>query len=180
MEKKIFLGLTIFIILGYFGWYLFVDSVQQRELQLAETELNTIAAKLNKARSAQMNLQSIQKKYEEDQKRLIRERTRFLNKNELSIVTKKLKFFSSKYKIKLLDFSPGLDSYFGVSPEEKIVSLPIDIMVEGYYLNIGKFLEHWKDLPFYMIPNGVELKRADPDDNMLHAIISASLYTWNE
>ncbi len=180
MEKKIFLGLTIFIILGYFGWYILVDSVQQDELRQAETQLNAISVKLNKARSAQMNLKSIQKKYEEDQKKLIRERTRFLNKNELSVVTRKLKRFSTKFKIKLLDFSPGLDSYFGVSPEDKIVSLPIDIMVEGYYLNIGKFLEHWNDLPFYMIPNGVELKRAEPDGNILHATISASLYTWNE
>ncbi len=180
MEKKIFLSLMLLVIVGYAAWYVFVDMRQQDELNKTELKLKAISTKLNKARSAQLNLTSIEKRFEEEQKRLIQERTRFLNKNELSVVTETLKKMASRYKLKLLDFSPGLDSYFGTNPDDKIVALPIDIVVEGYYLDVGKFLEHWQDLPFYMLPNGLELKRANKNENVLHATINGALYTWNE
>jgi len=180
LEKKVFIGITILIFLSYLGWSIMIDSTQQEKLRQVEEQLNDISLKLNRARNAQINLGKIQDKYNQDQKKLAQERTRFVSKNDLSIVTAKLKRFAAAYKLELMDFAPGLDSYFSANPNDKIISLPIDISVNGRYLDIGKFLENWHKLPFYLIAENISIERVEKDSNTLKATVSASLYTWNE
>ena len=104
----------------------------------------------------------------------------YRNKRELYAVKKRLKKVASNYKLVLLCFSPAIEAYFSSSPEDRIVKLPLEITVNGNYLDIGRFLENWHRLPFYLISEEIELKRVEENGNILGATITASLYTWNE
>ena len=180
MERKIFIGLLSLVVVLFVSWYIFIDYANTNELKKINQEMAIIKAKLQNARHAQADYTNIQKKYEEDQKRLIQERTRFVSKNELSDVTHKLKKFAGQYNLKLMDFSPALATYFATDPNDKIVSLPIEISVYGGYLDAGKFMEDWYKLPFYLIPEEINIERVEPEGNELVTTFTASLYTWNE
>jgi len=180
LERKIFIVLISLLVLAYTGWYIIVDYSNTSKLKLVDRELAAITKKLNHARHAQNDYANIQKKYESDQKRLIQERTRFVGKDELSEVTRQLQKFAKDFNLKLMDFSPILETYFAANPEDKIISLPIEIAVHGGYLDAGLFVENWHKLSFYLIPEEIEIERIDPDDNQLDVMITASLYTWNE
>ena len=91
-----------------------------------------------------------------------------------------LQRFAKTYNLKLMDFSPVLETYFAANPEDKIVSLPIEISVHGTYLDAGKFIENWHQLAFYLIPEEIKIERVDADENQLDVTVMASLYTWNE
>ncbi len=180
MERKIFVGLFALFILSTAAWYIFIDTANSRALKKINQDVDIISAKVKNARHAQMDYSNVQKKYEEDQKRLIQERTRFVNKNDLSDVTYRLQKFAADYQLKLMDFSPELQAYFAASPEDKIVPLPIVISVNGGYLDTGKFLENWYQLPFYLIPEEITIERIEEGGNELKSTTTASLYTWNE
>lgn len=180
MERKIFIALISVLVFGYTCWYILIDYANKSELKTVEQELTVITEKVNHARHAQMDYENIQRKYEADQERLVQERTRFVGRNELSEVTRQLQRFAKTYNLKLMDFSPVLETYFAANPEDKIVSLPIEISVHGTYLDAGKFIENWHQLAFYLIPEEIKIERVDADENQLDVTVMASLYTWNE
>lgn len=180
MERKIFIALVVLLIAGFTSWYVFIYYANVNELKLIEQKLVMTNTKLDNARHAQIDYANVQKRYETDQKRLEEERTRFVGKAELSDVTYRLKDFAKSYKLQLMDFSPVLENYFAASPDDKIVALPIQIGVHGAYMDIGKFVENWHKLPFYLIPEELKIERENPESNVLVANITAALYTWNE
>lgn len=180
MERKIFIGLVILFVASFSLWYVMVNYANEKELEKVDQELVVINAKLNSARHAQIDYANIQEKFEEDQKRLQKERTRFVGKGELSDVTYRLKAFAQKYNLKLMDFAPELENYFAASPDDKIVALPIQIGVHGAYMDVGKFIENWHTLPFYLIPEEIKIERENDKSNVLIATVTAALYTWNE
>lgn len=180
MEKRIFLILSIALILGFFGWYLFVDLNQQNQLNKVETQLKEISLKVRKARLAQMNMSTIEQKFKKEKKRLEHVKMRFISRNDLSLVADTLNAFAKKHSLKLMDFSPAFEQYFSEDKQKKISTLPIDISVQGRYLKIGKFIENWPGLPFYIVAEEVTLERVEQQSNLLSAKIKALLYTWNE
>lgn len=180
MERKIFIGIVVVFVASFSLWYTMINYANETKLKKVEQELQVINAKLNHARHAQIDYANVQDKFEKDQERLQRERTRFVSKEELSDVTNQLKTFAQKYNLKLMDFSPELENYFAASPDDKIVALPIDIGVHGAYLDVGKFIENWHALPFYLIPEEIKIERENEKSNVLIASITAALYTWND
>ena len=180
MERKIFIGIIIVFVVSFSLWYILINYANEIELKKVSQELVVINAKLNNARHAQIDYANIQEKFEKDQERLQKERTRFVGKEELSDVTFRLKKFAQKYNLKLMDFAPELENYFAASPDDKIVALPIEIGVHGAYLDVGKFIENWHTLPFYLIPEEIEIKRENDKSNVLVASVTAALYTWND
>lgn len=180
MEKRMLIILIIILILGYIGWSIFWDSKQEAKLREVTTELNTSTSKVQAARFAKLNLDQMQKKYAVEKENLSQKQSRFINKNEMSVVAKKLKIFAREYNLKLMDFAPVLDTYFSEMQTGKIVVLPINIALHGKYLDIGKFVEDWPQLPFYLIADEIELVRVVENQTMLRAEIKSKLYAWNE
>lgn len=180
MEKKIFIVLCCILIFGFLGWRIFIDQRQSEYLDKVNNELQEYIEKLSSARNAKMNLEQVRKTFEVEQKNLARAQGRFINKNDLSAVAQNLNKYADTHKIKLMDFAPVLDKYFSEISDAKIITLPINIAVHGRYLDIGKFIEKWSELPFYLIADEISIYRVGPNQNMLRAEIMAKLYAWNE
>lgn len=180
MERKILIALTIILFIGFLSWKIFIDSRQATELREVNSSLELSLKKVQSARYAKFNLNLIQKKYQIEKKNLVQKQARFIKKNEMSDVARELSAFAKKYKLKLMDFAPVLDTYFSEMESRKIVTLPINIAVHGRYMEIGKFVENWPQLPFYLIADEIELARVDEKHNLLRGDIKAKLYAWNE
>lgn len=179
MEKRIFVGLSSVLAVGLLLWYLLIYQAQVSHAETIETEMQTILTKVNNARHAQLNMEEIERKFKQQQNSLNRERTRFIDKKEISSVTVTMNEFSKKYKLKMMDFTSAFDTYFAETEENKIVPLTLVITVHGRYMDIGSFAENWHTLPFYIIAEEIAISRFEEKKNMLEAQITAKLYTWN-
>ena len=82
--------------------------------------------------------------------------------------------------MRLMDFSPAFDSYFSNSKYDRIIALPIELGVEGKYLDVGRFIENWDQLPFYLVADELSIERTEYDPRVLKAQVKSLLYTWNE
>ncbi len=180
MERRIFLGLLLFLLVGSITWYIFSYQEQLLETQQAETKLQQILTKVRSARLAQSNMKTIEGQFKNQQINLEKERTRFMNKSDISNVTEKLKKFAVEYKVKLMDFAPRFEEYFTENPNMKIIDLPLEITVHGRYADIGRFIENFNQLPFYLIADELTIERVEEESNELKAQIITKLYTWNK
>lgn len=180
MERKILIALIIFIVVGFLGWKIFIDMGQNTKLKEINSSLELSLRKVQSARYAKLNIDLMQKKYQIEKKNLAKKQARFIKKNDMSQVAKELRIFAEKYDLKLMDFAPLLDTYFSEMKSGRIVTLPINIAIHGRYLQIGKFIENWPQLPFYLIADEIEINRLEKNRNLLRAEIKAKLYAWNE
>jgi len=179
-ERKIFITLFLLVTAGLVYWYFFVDYKQTQEIEQLNKALGVIIEKVENAKLAKDNIAKLEAEYKIEQKKLLLEKERFVNRNDLSVVTKTLKEYSEQNHLKLMDFAPAFASYFADSTTDKVVTLPIELSVQGKYFDIGRFIEGWEKLPFYLIARELIIERAEPKSNILNAKINAVLYTWNE
>jgi len=179
-ERNILLVLSMVLIVGFGYWSLFFNARQKEDLVNVNYELEQIMAKVRSAQMARENIALLKKRYDEEQKKLHLERQRFVDKSDLSVVTGQLKQFAAKYHLQLMDFSPAFESYFASSKYNRIIALPIELSVEGKYLDIGRFIEDWDKLPFYLVADELSITRTEYDPNMLKAQVKSLLYTWND
>jgi len=180
MEKKLFIILSSLLAAGFLSWSIFINSGQEADLAKLEKELQVSSRKVQSARHAKSNLDRMRTQYQKEKKNLAEEQDRFINKNELYDAAQQLKQFAAKYNLILMDFAPVLDTYFSDMTTGKIVTLPINIALHGNYLDIGRFIENWPELPFYLIADEIALKRVDEKENTLRVDIKSKLYAWNE
>ncbi len=177
-RKKFFLKLALVVSL-LIGWYIFVYMPQLNKLNTIDMKLLEVKNKVQIAQKAKTNLDNIKDKFSKEQNRLEKERSKFVKKEELGKVTKQLQRLARNYNLKLLDFSPNFQDYFK-EKEEQIIPLPISILVEGRYIQVGKFIEKWEQLPFYLIPESIVIQLKDEKATAVQAAITSNLYTWNE
>jgi len=172
------LGLqTLMIVIWYFAFY----SPQNKELHELEDNVNLTFAKLKSAKKAQLDLNSIQQRLTEEQLDLENVRSRFLKKNQLEKATAQLEKMARQHDLKLTEFSPILENYLASSEQnQEIRGYPLVITVEGRYINIGKFIDNWERLPFYMTPEEIKLKRKEEGSNELQAMVSGILYAFTQ
>lgn len=179
MSKKKFYTLLVAYVILFFAWYMFIYLPQVQKLEEVNVKLNEVSQQVSMARNAQINLNNIKKHFNKEQLRLQEEKAKFVKRDQLGKVTKELRNLAKKYNLKLVDFSPGLKDYFAATGEA-IVPLPLSITFVGRFISIGKFIEEWKSLPFYLIPEEMTMERLDKNGYDIQAVIEAKLYTWNE
>ena len=177
MTKKKFFTIFGIFVLSIFLWYYFIYLPQIDELNQINILLTETSQKVSMARNAQINLEKIRERFEIEQSKLKKERSKFVRRDELGKVTKALRNLAKKHNLKLVDFSPGLKNYFE-EKKAKIVPMPLSITLIGRYIEIGKFIEEWETLPFYLIPRELTLEKVDKYGYDVQAVIETKLYTW--
>ncbi len=177
-KKRFYTILTVYLLL-LFIWYMFIYLPQVQALDEVNTKLNEVSQQVAMARRAQINLKNIKTRFQSEQKELQKEKDKFIRKDQLGKVTQELRRLADKYDLKLTDFSPGFKDYFDAE-KKSIVPLPLSISFIGRYLQIGKYIESWGNLPFYIIPEEITLQRVDNNGYDIQAVVEAKLYTWNE
>lgn len=172
--------LTTLFVLITGGWWFFLYQPLKTDLAQEKKNLNALQAQLNRARQAEKNIDEVEAKIQKIKVDLATLESKFLDKNNLSAVMNSLQKMAKKFGVELVDFTPVLDTFFSKKSSQKIISLPIRITITGRYVNIGKFLEKWKDFQFYLIPFQISLEKKDPESNDLNASVITNLYIWNQ
>ena len=179
MSKRRFFIKLMLVIFLCFMWYYFIYIPQIDTLAKLETQLMDFNSKVHMAQTAKVNLVNMRNRYQTEQDRLQKEKSKFVRKQDLGKVAKALQELAKKYDLKLVDFSPGFRDYFE-KQDEKIIPLPLSVTLVGRYLSIGRFLEEWENLPFYLIPVSIILEKLDKNGYDIQAVIESKLYTWND
>ncbi len=177
--QRLFLILSLVLILSGIGWYLFIYKPIQINIKQTKLEVHEITQNLKNARKAKNDLHQLESRLETAKADLEAIKQHIVNRKNLTRVTKELQRVAEEYDLEITDFSPILDSYFETTGNEHIKPLPIIIKLTGRYLQIGKFLEALNNLDFYLTPNELVIEKLDPEKNDLTATITCILYTWN-
>ncbi len=177
-KKKFYLIFLMYVVL-VFSWYLFGYLPQLQNLETINLKLGEVSQKVAIARNAKVNLENIKKHFNQEQQYLEKEKERFVKREELGKVIKELRKLAQRYHLKLVDFSPGLKDYFAAK-NQKIVPLPISITFIGDFISSGKFLDGWRNMPFYLIPEEVTMEKVDKSGRDIQTVVQAKLYIWNE
>jgi Tfp pilus assembly protein PilO len=179
-ERNVFIVLLVLLITCSVAWYGFMYEPATAEILQMKNELAELQAKLTSARKANIDLKNIEERFAQVQKKLNLEKSRFIRKDELSEVTSQMNSLARRYSLQLLDFSPALDNYFSDNEKARIVALPLVLSVRGSYVAVGKYIENWYQLPFYITGEEIDISAVPGTNGKLDVKITAKLYTWNE
>ncbi len=177
-KKKFYIIFSVYLLL-LFVWYMFIYLPQLQKLDTINIKLGEVSQKVAMARNAKVNLENIKKHFNQEQKYLQKEKERFVKREELGKVIVELRKLARKFNLKLVDFSPGLKDYF-TEKDQKIVSLPVSITFIGDFISVGKFMDAWREMPFYLIPEEVTMERVDKSGRDIQTVVQSKLYIWNE
>lgn len=178
-RREVFITLVVLLFGGLLLWFVFLYQPQKLEAEQLENQLKAVRNKLKNANRANLDIQNVETKLLEEQKGLETIKTRFIEKAELAKVSEKMREVSKQYKLKMTDFAPVLENYFADTISAKISDLPLMITVQGKYLDVGQFIENWKNLPFYITPEEISITRIKSQSNDLETKIMCKIYAWN-
>lgn len=178
--QRIFLIVVTSMVVLLVGWYIFIYQPLKLDISQKQRQLSELNVKINSARRASADLTHIEQRLKQARAELDALKERIVYRRDISEVTKKLSALAVKYNVEITDFSPALDSYFEEKGNEKIKPLPIALTVVGRYLEIGRFVEHFDDLDFFLVPREIVIEKTEAESNDLMATVTSTLYTWNE
>lgn len=178
LSRNIFFGLLIFCMAILSSFYVFIYNPKQEKNNQLREQLQATKNNFNSAKRAEKDLKNIQELYEKQKGELQSVKDRFINKNNLSEITRRIRRITAESNLKLVDFTPIFTQYFADTSNSNIKPLPFSISVKGGFLDIGKFIEGWEDKEFHIVPDGIYLDRVNARSNELEANITGYLYAW--
>ena len=178
ITRNIFIGLLSFCLAALIAFYLFIYIPQEQEKTDINSELQATLKKFDKARFAMTELNKIQAELVNQEEELNRFNARFIDRSQLTRITIKIRNFTQKYNLKLVDFTPLFNIYFADTSRAPIKALPFSVTVEGKFLDIGRYLENWERQDFFMIPDEIFVNELSSRTNVLKANITGRLYAW--
>lgn len=179
LRKKFSYILSVLLLAVLVAWFMFLYYPKSSELNNVQLQIKEMRHNLASANKANFDIENMEKKLLDGNQRLEEVKARFVEKEDLTKVSKKLEGFARDYDLRLVDFAPVFEDYFVDTSKTVIKALPLAVTVRGNYLDIGRFVENWGKLPFYLEADGIALQRAKPTSNNLEATISSKLYSWN-
>ncbi len=177
--KKLFFILATLFTASVVLWYVFLYRPNSQRIQVLDSQLKQTFAQLKSANHAKVDMKNIELRLEKEKKNLENLKKRFVDKNNLTEVTITMKHFASRYGLELVDFAPVLENYFSQNPKSRVLPLPLAITIKGDYIQMGRFIEDWQKLPFFIIPEEIVVEKPDENKNDLQAVVTGKLYCWN-
>jgi Tfp pilus assembly protein PilO len=179
LRKRFSYILSIVLFAVLVVWFVFLYYPKSIEIQKTKLKIKEMRHELASASQANVDIQNIENRLLEEGKSLEEVRSKFVEKDDLASVSRKIEDFARKYDLRLIDFAPVFEDYFADTSKTIIKALPLAITVRGRYLDVGKFIENWEQLPFYLEPKGIVIQRLAANSNDLKATITSELYSWN-
>jgi len=179
LRKRFSYILSAVLLAVLVGWFIFFYYPESIEINKIELRIKAMHKELASANQANVDLENIENKLLKERKRLEEVRSKFVEKDDLTSVSKKMEDFAKKNNLRMIDFAPVFEDYFADTSKTVIKELPLAITVRGRYLDIGRFVENWENLPFYLRAEEISIQRFTDSSNDLKATISSKLYSWN-
>jgi Tfp pilus assembly protein PilO len=178
-KGKFSIVLSVLLVTVLIVWFTFFYYPKSIEINRVKSQIKEMRNNLASASQANVDIENIEKKLLNEKNKLEAVKARFVEKDDLASVSRELGNFAKKYNLRLTDFAPVFDEYYSDTTNTTVKALPLAITVKGTYLNIGRFIEDWGNLPFYLEANEISMQRFKPKSNDLEAVISSKLYAWN-
>lgn len=179
LRKKFSYILSVLLIAILVMWFIFFYYPKSIEIDKIKFQIREMRNDLASASQANVDIEKIENRLLEEQKAFEEARSRFVERDDLAKVSRKIDEFARGYNLRMTDFAPVFEDYFADTSKNVIKVLPLAITVRGKYMDIGKFIENWGSLPFYLEPKGILIERFTQTSNDLKATISSQLYSWN-
>lgn len=179
LKGKFSIVLSVLLLAVLIVWSIFFYYPKSIKINQVKSRIKEVRNDLASASQATVDIENVEKKLLDEKRKLTAVKAKFVEKDGLASVSKKLGNFAKNYNLKLTDFAPVFDEYFNDTSKTMIKALPLAITVNGTYLDIGRFIENWENLPFYLEAKEVSIQRSAPVSNNLEATISSKLYAWN-
>lgn len=176
--KRGFLILLMLQIVAFSLWYVFLYQPGAVQLSQLQRQVEEARTQVKNANHAQVDLSNIQKRLENEKQEVIALKKRFADRNNLSEVTIAMQNEARRFHLELTDFAPVLETYFADTTTSEVKALPLAITVSGSYINIGRYIESWGSLPFYVVPEEIVVEKVDENSNELQAVVTGKLYCW--
>ena len=178
LNRNIFIGIILCCALIISGFFVFIYNPKEEEQENIKQALLDTENKFNAAKRAVNDLNKIKLTLAEQQENLNSVKRRFIRNEELSSITVKIRNFTRSNNLKLVDFTPLFKNYFADTSTAEVKALPFSITVEGRFLDIGRFVEGWENLDFYMVPDEITARTSLSRSNLLEATVTGNLYAW--
>ena len=179
LKGKFSIVLSVLLLAVLICWFIFFYYPKSIEINQVKSRIKEMRNNLASASQANIDIEKVEKKLLNEKNKLEEVKARFVEKDDLASVSKKIGDFAKNYNLKLTDFAPVFEDYFTDTSKTVVKALPLAITVNGNYLDIGRFIENWEKLPFYLEANEISIQRFTPVSNKLEATISSKLYAWN-
>jgi len=177
-SKKLFIFLVVFFLCALVGATLFFLGPKFEQINSLKSQLNMTTDKFKNATHAKNDVKHVQKILKESEKKLESIKGHFIRRDELRSVTQKLKEQTKKFDLSFDEFTPIFTAYIENKFKGQVKALPFSISVSGNYFKIGKFLDSWQRLPFYMFSDEIYLLKRNRHGDVITANISGRLYAW--
>ncbi len=178
--KNLFILLSVFIIVSTAGFVMAIMSPKMAKIDKLETDLKVTTDKFQNATNAKNDVEHVRGRLKETELELATIKAHFIERKQLREVTEKIKTQTKKYSLSFDEFTPIFKAYSQNQSNGNVKALPFSIAVSGSYIMIGKFLDSWSELPFYMYPDELYLSQGNGRSNVLKANISGRLYVWSK
>ncbi len=178
--QRVFLILVIGYILGLGGWYLLVYQPRVLEGREMDTAWEQIHQVLERVNLALHSLETTRKTLQQEKTELANIRAGFIRSQHLSTFTRSVEELAQTHRLKLVDFSPAVENFLQDSVKTPVRPLPLSMVVEGRYLDIGAFLEAWQNFPVYVTIEGIAIEKVEGSPVRVRATVRARLYTLEE
>ena len=177
-SKNVFIILLVGFILSTIAYnYGFYIPIEEEQAAI-EKQLRQTINKFNTASHAKQDLEHIREMLVDEKEVLSNIQSKFIKKSDLSSITFQMRDKTREHRLSLIDFTPVFKYYLADTSKFPVKPLPFSITVSGNFLDIGKFLESWENLDFYIIPDEVHLAKLNSKTNKLEAIIIGRFYAW--
>ncbi|NOX38453.1 MAG: hypothetical protein GXO78_13045 [Calditrichaeota bacterium] len=102
---------------------------------------------------------------------------RFLTVREFPRVLRETAALATPLGLQIFSADPDIESFEAIVEDTARVK-PLYMMwrLRGSYLQIGKFLQAWENLPFYQMPVAVEIQRLEKKPRVLEARIRSRVF----
>jgi len=101
---------------------------------------------------------------------------RIPSKNRLLELTRQLERQAGRFNVTVDRIVPTKEALFTAGPAEPVTRVPIQMWLEGEFLNIGKFLESFETMPFLLHAGEVQISTEDENYPSLDVFLTAYVY----
>lgn len=178
LNRNIFIVIILCCFLLISGFFVFIYNPKEEEQQNIKQALIETESKFHAATRAVNDLEKINILLAEQQESVNQTNSRFIRNEELSTVTVNIRNVTRVNNLKLVDFTPLFKNYFADTSTAAIKALPFSITVKGRFLDVGKFIDSWENLDFYMVPDEIFVQKPSNRSSEIEANITGRLYAW--
>ncbi|RMH65716.1 MAG: hypothetical protein D6677_01805 [Calditrichaeota bacterium] len=178
--KRLFFILILFFVLASVAEVVFYYQPSLEKRQQSRQKLSAQKKKYFNASHARKDIDRQRQLYQKHHQKLDSVKQRFINRDALSEITQKIKRQAETYHLELVDFTPIFKVYFADTSTKAVKPLPFSMVLSGHFLDVGKFLDTWPEMSFYITAHQLFMDKAESKSNRVEAEITGMLYAWRE